>query len=187
MRMYRRHPRRDPRGACGRSAAGSTTTTGRRATRSTASRGTSTRRWPAGGWIGIAIPERYGGGGQGIREAATVLEEVAASGACMNGASALHLSVFGMHPVVGPRRAEEMKQQYLRRDGRRRGGCTDARLGVTEPDAARRPHAHDRAASVDGDQYVVINGRKVWTTKALEADRGSCCSPPRRPSTTGCC
>src|SRR5690242_8371707 len=53
-----------------------------------------------GGWIGIAIPERFGGGGRGIREAATVLEEVAASGACMNGASAIHMSIFGMHPVV---------------------------------------------------------------------------------------
>src|SRR6202008_5150528 len=40
----------------------------------------------AGGWIGIAIPEEYGGGGQGITQAAAVLEEVAASGACMNGA-----------------------------------------------------------------------------------------------------
>ena len=34
-----------------------------------------------GGWIGVAIPEQYGGGGQGIREAATVLDEIAASGA----------------------------------------------------------------------------------------------------------
>src|SRR5436190_24310107 len=54
----------------------------------------------AGGWIGIAIPERYGGGGRGVTEAAAILEEVAASGACMNGASAIHLSIFGMHPVV---------------------------------------------------------------------------------------
>ena len=66
----------------------------------------------AGGWVGIAIPERYGGGGQGIREAATVLGEVAAAGACMNGATALHLSVFGMHPVV-MHGTEEMRQRYL--------------------------------------------------------------------------
>ena len=53
-----------------------------------------------GGWVGIAIPEDWGGGGRGITEAAAVLEEVAASGAAMNGASALHLSIFGMNPVV---------------------------------------------------------------------------------------
>ena len=54
----------------------------------------------AAGWIGIAIPEAYGGSGRGITEASIVLEEVAASGAAMNGATSLHLSVFGMHPVV---------------------------------------------------------------------------------------
>jgi acyl-CoA dehydrogenase len=51
----------------------------------------------AGGWVGIAIPEEYEGGGRGITEASIVLEEVAASGAGMNGASALHLSIFGMN------------------------------------------------------------------------------------------
>ena len=52
------------------------------------------------GFVGIAIPEAYGGSGQGITEASIVLEEVAASGAAMNGCSSLHLSIFGMHPVV---------------------------------------------------------------------------------------
>ena len=57
-----------------------------------------------GGWIGIAIPEEYGGGGRGILEAAAVLQTVAASGAAMNGASALHMSIFGMQPGHPPRR-----------------------------------------------------------------------------------
>ena len=52
-----------------------------------------------GGWVGIAIPEEYGGGGQGITEASVMLEEIAASGAAMNGCSAIHLSIFGMEPV----------------------------------------------------------------------------------------
>ena len=55
----------------------------------------------AAGWIGIAIPEAYGGSGRGITEASIVLEEVAASGAAMNGASAVHLSIFGMHRSCG--------------------------------------------------------------------------------------
>jgi acyl-CoA dehydrogenase len=120
----------------------------------------------AGGWNGIAIPERYGGGGQGIREAATVLGEVAASGACMNGASALHLSVFGMHPVV-VHGSEEMKQKYLPDVA---AGTLHVAFGVTEPDAGTdTTHITTRAVR-DGDHYV-INGRKVWTSKALEADR----------------
>jgi acyl-CoA dehydrogenase len=66
----------------------------------------------AGGRIGVAIPEEYGGGGGGILEASIVLEEVAASGAAMNGASSVHLSIFGMHPVV-LHGSEEMRRRYL--------------------------------------------------------------------------
>lgn len=124
------------------------------------------RDMASGGWIGIAIPEGYGGGGRGIRHAATVLEEVAASGACMNGASALHMSIFGMHPVVH-HGSDELKQRIL-------PGVADGSLhvafGVTEPDAGTDTTRITTRAERRGDQYVV-NGRKVWTSKALEADR----------------
>ncbi len=53
-----------------------------------------------GGWLGIVIPEQYGGGGQGITEGAIVLNRIAASGAGMNGCTALHLTMFGLNPVV---------------------------------------------------------------------------------------
>src|SRR5262245_18975681 len=85
----------------------------------------------AGGWIGIASPARYGGGGSGVREAAVVLEEVAASGACMNGASAIHLSIFGMHPVV-LHGSDEMKEAYLPKVA---DGSVHVAFGVTEPNA----------------------------------------------------
>jgi acyl-CoA dehydrogenase len=120
----------------------------------------------AGGWIGIAIPERYGGGGRGVTEAAAVLEEVAASGACMNGASAIHLSIFGMHPVV-LHGTEDMKQRYLPAVAE---GSLHIAFGVTEPDAGTDTTKITTRAVRDGDTYV-INGRKVWTSKALEADR----------------
>src|SRR6476469_248000 len=120
----------------------------------------------AGGWIGIAIPEAYGGGGQGIRQAAAVLEEVAASGACMTGASAIHLSIFGMHPVV-LHVTEEMRQRFLPSVA---DGTLHVAFGVTEPDAATDTTRISTRAVRDGDHYV-INGRKVWTTKALIADR----------------
>ncbi|MGF1599425.1 MAG: acyl-CoA dehydrogenase family protein [Acidimicrobiales bacterium] len=124
------------------------------------------RAMAEGGWIGIAIPEEYGGGGRGIRHAAAVLEEVAASGACMNGASAIHLSIFGMHPVV-MHGTEEMKAAYLPSVA---DGSLHVAFGVTEPDAGTDTTRISTRAVLDGDHYVVT-GRKVWTSKALEADR----------------
>ena len=124
------------------------------------------RAMAEGGWIGIAIPEQYGGGGRGILEAATVLQTVSASGAAMNGASSLHMSIFGMQPVI--RHGDEaMRARYL-------PGVADGSLhvafGVTEPDAGTDTTRITTRAVRDGDQYV-INGRKVWTSKAMEADR----------------
>jgi acyl-CoA dehydrogenase len=119
-----------------------------------------------GGWIGIAIPAEYGGGGAGITEASIVLEEVAASGACMNGASAIHLSIFGMHPVV-VHGSEELKRRYLPRVA---SGDLHVAFGVTEPDAGLDTTAVRTRAVPDGDGYRVT-GRKVWTSKALEAER----------------
>lgn len=124
------------------------------------------RAMAAGGWIGIAIPEAYGGGGRGILEAAAVLEEVAASGACMNGASALHMSIFGMQPVI-LHGSEEMKQRFLPGVA---AGDVHVAFGVTEPDAGTDTTRITTRAVRDGDVYR-ITGRKVWTSKALEADR----------------
>ncbi len=121
-----------------------------------------------GGWIGIAIPEQYGGGGRGITEASIVLEEVAASGAAMNGCSAIHLSIFGMEPV-NRHGSEEMRQQYLPRVA---SGDLHVAFGVTEPDAGTDTTAITTRAVRDGDHYVV-RGRKVWTTKALVLREGA--------------
>src|SRR5690606_13903259 len=52
------------------------------------------------GWLGICIPEEYGGSGLGIREAATMVGAIAESGAGMSGASAVHIIIFGLNPVV---------------------------------------------------------------------------------------
>ncbi len=119
-----------------------------------------------GGWIGIAIPAEYGGGGAGITEASIILEEVAASGACMNGASAVHLSIFGMQPVVR-HGSEELKRRYLPPVA---SGALHVAFGVTEPDAGTDTTAITTRAVRDGSGYRVT-GRKVWTSKALESDR----------------
>ena len=120
----------------------------------------------AGGWVGIAIPERWGGGGMGINEASIILEEVAASGACMNGASSLHLSIFGMHPVV-LHGSDAMRDRYLPRVA---SGDLHVAFGVTEPDAGTDTTAITTRAVLRDDHYVVT-GRKVWTSKALEAEK----------------
>lgn len=114
-----------------------------------------------GGWMGIALPEEYGGGGQGITEASIVLEEVAASGAAMNGCSALHTSIFGMNPVV-KHGSDELRERYLPEVV---AGRLHVAFGVTEPDAGTDTTAITTRAVLDGDRYLV-RGRKVWMTKA---------------------
>jgi acyl-CoA dehydrogenase len=118
------------------------------------------------GWIGVAIPEAYGGSGRGISEASIVLEEISASGAAMNGASAVHLSIFGMHPVV-KHGSDDLKQTYLPRVA---SGDLHVAFGVTEPDAGTDTTSISTFARRDGDHYIV-RGRKVWTTKALDSER----------------
>jgi acyl-CoA dehydrogenase len=120
----------------------------------------------AGGWVGIAIPAEHGGGGAGISEAAVVLQTVAASGAAMNGATALHLSIFGMNPVV-KHGTDAMKAKYLPRVAE---GDLHVAFGVTEPDAGTDTTNISTRAWRDGDAYVV-RGRKVWTSKALESEK----------------
>ena len=119
-----------------------------------------------GGWVGIAIPEEYGGGGGGITEASIVLEEVAASGAAMNGASAIHLSIFGMNPVV-KYGSEQQRNAYLPEVA---AGRLHVAFGVTEPDAGTDTSSITTRAVRDGDHYVVT-GQKVWTSKADQSDR----------------
>jgi acyl-CoA dehydrogenase len=119
-----------------------------------------------GGWIGIAIPAEYGGSGRGILEASLVVEEVAASGAAMNGASAIHMSIFGMHPVVR-HGSEAMRRKYLPLVA---SGELHVAFGVTEPDAGTDSTNIRTFARLDGDRYLV-RGRKVWTSKALESER----------------
>jgi acyl-CoA dehydrogenase len=117
-------------------------------------------------WLGIAVPEAYGGSGLGILEASLLLEEVAASGAAMNGASSMHLSIFGMHPVV-KHGSEGLKRSTLPRIV---DGSLHVCFGVTEPDAGLdTTRIKTFARRVDGG--YVVNGRKVWISKALESEK----------------
>jgi acyl-CoA dehydrogenase len=120
----------------------------------------------AGGWLGITIPVQYGGHGLGITEASLVLEEVARSGGGMNAASSIHMSIFGMHPVV-VHGSEELKQATLPRIAT---GDLHVCFGVTEPGAGLDTSRITTFARREGDEYVV-NGRKVWISKAMESEK----------------
>ncbi|MEU9350612.1 acyl-CoA dehydrogenase family protein [Streptomyces griseoloalbus] len=119
-----------------------------------------------GGWLGITMPEEYGGHGLGITEATLLLEEVARSGGGMNAASAIHLSIFGMHPVV-VHGSEDLKRRTLPRVA---DGDLHVCFGVTEPGAGLDTTSITTYARRDGDHYVV-SGRKVWISKAVESEK----------------
>jgi acyl-CoA dehydrogenase len=123
-------------------------------------------RMAEGGWLGIAIPEEYGGGGQGTSEAAVMMREIARSGAAMNGCSALHLTVFGLNPVVHFGN-ERLKAEFLPRAV---AGDLHVAFGVTEPDAGTDTSQVATRAEPDGKGGWKVYGRKIWTTKALESE-----------------
>ncbi len=120
----------------------------------------------AGGWVGIAMPEAYGGGGQGITEAALVLNRIAASGAAMNGSTAVHLTMFGLNPVVKFGN-DQLKETFLPRAA---AGDLHVAFGVTEPDAGTDTSRISTRAVEDGKGGWVVSGRKIWTSKALESE-----------------
>jgi acyl-CoA dehydrogenase len=124
------------------------------------------RSMAEGGWIGIAIPEEYGGGGRGITEAALVLNRVAASGAGMNGSSSIHLTMFGLNPVVKFGN-DRLKETFLSRAA---VGDLHVAFGVTEPDAGTDTSRIMTRATDDGSGGFVVTGRKIWTSKALESE-----------------
>ena len=119
-----------------------------------------------GNWLGIAMPDEYGGAGLGITEAAILMQAVAESGACMSGASAIHLNIFGLNPVVvfG---TETQKRRMLPPVV---AGRDKACFGVTEPNAGLNTTQITTRAERRGDRYV-INGTKIWTSTAQVANK----------------
>ncbi|MEY9212196.1 acyl-CoA/acyl-ACP dehydrogenase [Thermobifida halotolerans] len=119
-----------------------------------------------GGWLGLTVPTEYGGGGLGVTEAAIVEQEIAASGAGMNGCSAVHIGIFGFEPIIR-HGSEDLKRRFL---PRLVGGDLHVSFAVTEPDAGTdTTNISTFARRVDGGWLV--SGKKVWITKAQEAER----------------
>jgi len=118
------------------------------------------------GWLGIAMPEAYGGAGLGITEAALMMHTIAATGAGLSGASAVHMNIFGLHPVVvfG---TPEQQQRWLPRLIQ---GQDRACFGVTEPNTGLNTLKLRTRAERHGDHYRV-SGQKVWISTAQVANK----------------
>ena len=116
------------------------------------------------GYLGICIPPEFGGTGLGITEAAIMMEAIAASGAGMSGASAIHMNIFGLNPVVvfG---TEAQKQRFL---PPLVAGRDKACFGVTEPTTGLDTTRLKTRAERHGDVYRVT-GQKVWISTAQVA------------------
>ena len=118
------------------------------------------------GWLGIAMPQEYGGAGLGITEAALMMQTIAATGAGLSGASAVHMNVFGLHPVVvfG---TDAQKKRWLPPliEGRDK-----ACFAVTEPNTGLNTLKLKTKAVRDGDHYLV-SGQKVWISTAQVATK----------------
>jgi acyl-CoA dehydrogenase len=124
------------------------------------------RALAADGWLGVCIPEAFGGSGLGVTEAAIMMETIAASGAGFSGASAVHMNIFGLNPVVvfGD---DAQKQRMLPPIV---AGAEKACFAVTEPNAGLDTTKLQTRAERRGEHYVV-NGAKIWISTAQVADR----------------
>jgi len=118
------------------------------------------------GWLGVAIPQAYGGSGLGVTEAALMMQTVAESGAGLSGASALHMNIFGLSPVVAFG-SEEQKKRML---PPLIAGDDKACFAVTEPDAGLDTLNLKTRAVREKDQYV-LSGQKIWISTAQVASK----------------
>lgn len=133
-----------------------------------------------GGWLGIAMPQEFGGAGLGISEAAIMMRTISQSGAGMSGASSVHMNIFGLQPVVvfG---TDTQKARMLPPliEGREK-----ACFAVTEPDAGLNTTKIKTRAERVGDRYRVT-GQKIWISTAQVADRALILARTATPSATG--
>ncbi|MEW5683871.1 MAG: acyl-CoA dehydrogenase family protein [Pseudomonadota bacterium] len=118
------------------------------------------------GWLGVAMPSELGGAGLGLTEAAIMMQAVAESGAGFSGASAIHLNIFGLMPVVKFGSEEQRKKAIPRIIAGQDRTC----FAVTEPDAGLDTTSLSTRATRTNDGYV-IRGRKMWTTNAQRATK----------------
>ena len=124
------------------------------------------RAFADAGWLGVCIPQEYGGSGLGVTEAALMMQTIAESGAGLSGASALHMNIFGLNPVVvfG---SDEQKKRML---PPLMAGQDKACFAVTEPNVGLDTLKLKTKAILQGAHYV-ISGQKIWISTAQVASK----------------
>jgi acyl-CoA dehydrogenase len=118
------------------------------------------------GWLGIAMPEAYGGSGLGITEAAIMMQTIAESGAGFSGASAVHMNIFGLNPVVVFGNEEQKKRMLPPLIQGKERAC----FAVTEPNTGLNTRNLKVKAEKKGNKYYV-SGQKVWISTAQVAEK----------------
>jgi hypothetical protein len=124
------------------------------------------RAFADAGWLGLAIPEAYGGAGLGVTEAVLMLEAICASGAGLSGASPVHFAVFPPMPIIR-HGSEGLRRRILPEIA---AGRLSLAFGVTEPNAGTDTSRIETMARRDGTGWVV-KGRKVWTSNARHSEK----------------
>ena len=119
-----------------------------------------------GGWLGITMPEEYGGSGLGVTEAMTMMNEVAAGGGGFAASSTIHINLFGPHPIV----VHGTSEQKARWVPRLVAGQDQVCFGFTEPDAGLNTTRIKTFAQKVSNGYIV-HGQKVWTSTAQVANK----------------
>jgi len=118
------------------------------------------------GYLGICMPEEFGGSGLGILDAAIMVQAISESGAGMSGVSAIHMNIFGLNPVV-VYGTQAQKQRIL---PPLIAGKEKACFAVTEPNTGLNTTQLKTFAKKEGDRYIV-NGRKVWISTAQVTEK----------------
>ncbi|MBR9891928.1 acyl-CoA/acyl-ACP dehydrogenase [bacterium] len=118
------------------------------------------------GWLGITMPEEYGGANLGVTDAALLMQTIGNSAGAISACSTIHINLFGPHAMV----KHGTKEQKDRMIPPLVDGTSKACFGVTEPDAGLdTTHISTRAVK-QGANYIV-HGQKVWTSTAQNADK----------------
>jgi acyl-CoA dehydrogenase len=124
------------------------------------------RAFAADGWLGVCIPQEYSGAGLGVTEAALMMQTIAESGAGLSGASALHMNIFGLNPVVVFGSDEQKKRMLPPLIAGKDKAC----FAVTEPNVGLDTLKLKTKAVRDGERYL-LTGQKIWISTAQVASK----------------
>jgi acyl-CoA dehydrogenase len=124
------------------------------------------RAFADAGWLGVCIPQEFGGAGLGVTEAALMMQTIAESGAGLSGASALHMNIFGLNPVVVFGSDAQKKRMLPPLVAGRDKAC----FAVTEPNVGLDTLKLKTKAVLQGEHYL-LTGQKIWISTAQVASK----------------